>query len=245
MKREGNPVWYGMKLYWHEEWDFSFWYALGWHEYEFADGRPGMILSPEEENPVNSFSVQPRELGIEVTKDDMPALTEGFVAGLMSLPEVNIESQEESAVGSLVMLDARLTFREGDVRRKRWVRLIYRGTRQYLLTGQGADEDEFRYWESMFFIPMDTFVIGPRLDYPFGWPPPFYKQQKEKQRAAAEAAAKAAAEASASQETTSAEPTGTSETAPAEAAEGASATEEAPATPADAPQGTSAESEEA
>jgi len=216
-----------MKLYWNEEWDFSFWYALGWHEYEFADGRPGMILSPEEENPVNSFSVQPRELGIEVTKDDMAALTEGFMAGLLSLPEVNIESQEESAVGSLVMLDARLTFREGDARRKRWVRLIYRGTRQYLLTGQGADEDEFRYWESMFFIPMDTFVIGPRLDYPFGWPPPFYKQQKEKQRAAAEAA-KAAAEAGGSEQATTAQA--------AEAAEATSATEEAPATPADAPQ---------
>ena len=178
-KREGNPIWYGMKLYWDQEWDYSFWYALGWHEFKFTDDRPGVILSPEEDYPLNSLSVQPRDLGMEVTKEDMTALTEGFVAGLMSLPDCKIESQEESVVGSLLSFDARFTFREGDAMRKRWVRLLYRGTRQYLLTGQGADPDEFEYWLPMFFIPIDTFVIGPRLDMPGGWPPPFYRKEEE------------------------------------------------------------------
>ena len=179
MKREGNPIWYGMKLYWDEKWDYSFWYALGWNEYTFADGRPGVILSPEEGEPLNSFSVQPRDLGMEVTREDLPALTEGFVAGLQSLPECKIESQEESVVGSLLFFDARFTFKDGDTTRKRWVRLIYRGSMQYLCTGHGSDVDEFNYWLPMFFIPMDTFVIGPRLDMPGGWPPPLYKSQKE------------------------------------------------------------------
>lgn len=179
MKREGNPVWYGMKLYYDAKWDYSFWYALGWHEYTFEDGRPGSILSPEEGVPLNSLSVQPRDLGMEVTKEDLPALTEGFIAGLMSLPECNIESQEETIVGSLLSFDARFTFRDGDKIRKRWVRLLYRGSRQYLITGQGDDVEEFEYWLPMFFIPIDTFVIGPRMDMPGGWPPPAYRQSEE------------------------------------------------------------------
>lgn len=183
MKRQGkNPIWTGMKLYWDDEWDYSFWHAPEWLQYEFEDGRPGVILSPDESNPVNLFSVQPRELETEVTPDDLPALTEGFMAGLQALPGCKIESQEESISGSLIILDAKHTFEEKGETRKRWVRLIYKGTRQYLLVGQGASVDDYRYWQSMFYTPITTFVIGPRPDFLGMWPPPALKERAEARR---------------------------------------------------------------
>lgn len=208
-KREGNPIWLGMKLYYDLDLDFSFWHETRWNRFKFSDGRAGIIVSPEDSDPLTTFSVQVRELDTEVTGDDMPTLAEGFIAGLQSLPDCKIESQEESITGSLVMLDARLTFTEEGVARKRWVQLVYKGRRQYLLIGQGATVDDFEWWLPMFFMATNTFVIGPRFDLPGGWPPlparkekmeemqrkleaTLRKRQREKEAAAAADEAKAA-----------------------------------------------------
>jgi len=187
-KREGNPIWLGMKLYYDLDLDFSFWHETRWNRYKFSDGRAGIIVSPEESDPLTTFSVQVRELDTEVSGDDLPTLTEGFVAGLQSLPDCKIESQEESVTGSLVMLDARLTFTEDGITRKRWVQLVYRGKRQYLLVGQGATVEDFEWWLPMFFMATNTFVIGPRFDLPGGWPPlPARKEKMEEMQRKLEA----------------------------------------------------------
>lgn len=181
-EREGeNPTWLGMKLFWDEEWDFSFWHETRWKRFKFEDGRPGIIVAPEESNRLTTFSVQPRDLDMEVTKEDLPVLTEGFIAGLQSLPDCKIESQEESVTGSLIILDARLTFTEDGETRKRWVQLVYKGKRQYLLVGQGATVEDFEWWLPMFFMATNTFVIGPRFDIPGGWPPLPARQEKIQQ----------------------------------------------------------------
>lgn len=184
-KREGNPIWLGMKLFWDPEWDYSFWHEIRWKQFKFEDGRPGIIFTPHDDyHPLTSFSVQPRDLETEITGDDLPTLTEGFVAGLMGLPDCQIESQEESVTGSLVILDARFTFTEDGETRKRWVQLVYKGTRQYLLIGQGGTVEDFEWWLPMFFMAMNTFVIGPRFDLPGGWPPLAYRMEEEKKRMA-------------------------------------------------------------
>ena len=187
-KREGNPIWLGMKLYYDLDLDFSFWHESRWNRFKFSDGRSGIIVSPEDSDPLTTFSVQVRELDTEVNSDDMPVLTEGFIAGLQSLPECKIESQEESITGSLIILDARLTFTEEGITRKRWVQLVYKGNRQYLLVGQGATVEDFEWWLPMFFMATNTFVIGPRFDLPGGWPPlPARKEKQEEMQRKLEA----------------------------------------------------------
>ena len=191
-ERKGNPIWLGMKLFYDLDWDFSFWHETRWNRFQFEDGRPGIIVSPQDSDPLTTYSVQPRDLGMEVTKEDLPVLTEGFMSGLQALPDCKIESQEESVTGSLIILDARLTFTEDGQTRKRWVQLVYRGQRQYLLIGQGATVEDFEWWLPMFFMAMNTFVIGPRFDIPGGWPPlpARQKQMEEMQRKLEEALAK-------------------------------------------------------
>jgi hypothetical protein len=206
-----------MKLYYDLDLDFSFWHEKRWRRFKFDDGRPGIIVSPEEADPLTTFSVQVRDLDTEVTGDDLPVLTEGFIAGLESLPDAQIESQEESVTGRLTILDARLTFSEDGMTRKRWVQLVYKGKRQYLLVGQGATVDDFEWWLPMFFMAMNTFVVGPRFDIPGGWPPlparkekmeemqrkleeTLAKRQAEKAKREAEAAAQEEAEAAADEE---------------------------------------------
>lgn len=188
--REGNnPTWLGMKLYYDLDLDFSFWHESRWNRFKFADGREGIIVSPEESDPLTTYSVQVRTLDTDVTGEDLPVLSEGFIAGLQSLPGCKIESQEENITGSLVILDARLTFTEEGVTRKRWVQLVYRGNKQYLLIGQGATVDDFEWWLPMFFMAMNTFVIGPRFDIPGGWPPlPARKEKMEEMQRKLEAA---------------------------------------------------------
>lgn len=193
MKRQGeSALWTGERIFWDDEWDYSFFHERTWFEYDFEDGRPGVILSPDESNPVNLFSVQPSDLGMEVTEDDLPVLAEGFLSGLQKLPGCKIESQEEVASRFFIRLEAVYTFEENGERRKRWCRLIYQGTRRYLLIAQGASPEDYQYWYHGFYTCMTTFwTAGPRVDWPGGpWPPPGVKQRAEERRKRREEAAK-------------------------------------------------------
>jgi hypothetical protein len=93
-------------------------------------------------------------MGTVVRANDLPAVRRGFLAGLRKLRECRIEGREAEAVGSLITLEARHTFRDGDALRKRWVRLLYQGRVQVRLIAQAADIDRFGYWEPMFYTAM-------------------------------------------------------------------------------------------
>jgi len=159
MAREGTPVFTGLVLHEDKTWGFNFWYPDGWYRFDFTDGREGVLYAPDAQDWTTSFSVEVKDIGMKVEEGDLPDLLEGFSEGLRKLPDVQIEWQDHWIIGSLTGLEAKYTFREGDVVRKRWVRLLYEGTRQFHVVAQGATVDEYRYWEPMLFEAMMTLKI--------------------------------------------------------------------------------------
>lgn len=141
--------------------DFSFFVPDGWHRLEI-DGEPsdGVFYAPDPDDPLTGFSAEGRDLGVRVTADDLPALRAGFLSGLRKLPCSEIESQEGEAIGRLITMEARHTYRDGKVIRKRWVRLLYQDSTQVRLIAQGATTEKFKYWLPMFFESMRTFRFG-------------------------------------------------------------------------------------
>jgi hypothetical protein len=99
-------------------------------------------------------------LGIRVSRRDLGLLREGLLAGMRQLPESVVDGLETYHVGSLVGLDARQTYRDGEVLRRRWVRVLYQGSTEVRLIAQGATVEEFEYWLPMFFTTMRTFRFG-------------------------------------------------------------------------------------
>ena len=130
-----------------------------WHRRELlSEQGTGVVYLPDPADEDTSFTLEGRDLGIEVRPDDLPALERGMLAGLKKLPRARIESHVAEAVGTrLITMEARLTFREEAATRKRWLRLLYRGTTQVRLVAQGSTPEEFDYWEPMFFETMRTF----------------------------------------------------------------------------------------
>ena len=154
-----NPRYYGMFKHIDEEGGFALWFPTGWHRFELMEGHQGVIYSPYPDDLNTSFLAEKRRLEYSVTKKDVPILREGFQEGLMTLPGIEIEMQEETVTPTLITLEARLTFLDGEVRHKRWVRNIYWGNGQLFLVAQGSTVEEFDYWLPMFFNTMMTFEI--------------------------------------------------------------------------------------
>jgi hypothetical protein len=155
------PSFTGLRLCRDQTLGYSFFVPLDWHalELESVTGA-GAMYAPVADDPLTSFSAEGRDLGTTVTAADVPALKAGFLAGLRKLPRSVIESSEAEAIGRLVTMEARHTFREGKVTRKRWVRLLYQGSLQVRLVAQGATVEQFEYWLPMFFESMRTFQFG-------------------------------------------------------------------------------------
>jgi hypothetical protein len=79
---------------------------------------------------------------------------------LRQLPGCRIEQQEDAAIGALLTLEARLTYRQDEAVRKRWVRLLYQGRTQVRLVAEGSSEERFGYWEPMFLTAFRTVRFG-------------------------------------------------------------------------------------
>lgn len=140
---------------------YSFLYPEGWQILELeTDGGRGVIVAPSPDDTASSFSVEARDLGMTPTAADLPALREGFAAGLRSLPDAVIEMRDDFAIGALLGIEAILTYREGETTRKRWVRLLYQGSTQARLIAQGASVAEYEYWLPMLTQAMRTFQFA-------------------------------------------------------------------------------------
>jgi hypothetical protein len=140
---------------------YSFLVPDGWHRSELLGAvGPAILYAPSTEETFTSFSVEGRDLGVEVAASDLADLRAGFLRGLRKVPRSRIKLDDAVAIGRLVTLEAHQTYREGNVTRKRWVRLLYQETIQVRLIAQAATIAEFDYWLPMFYESMRTFQFG-------------------------------------------------------------------------------------
>jgi len=157
--RQGTPAFTGLVLHRDKKWRFKFWYPDGWHRFSLAPGHEGVLYAPEREDYATSFSVEAKDIGMATQASDLPDLKEGFLEGLQSLEGLHIEWQDAWVVGALIGLEAKYTFRAGQATRKRWVRLLYQGSRQFHVVAQGASPEDYDYWLPMLNEMMMTLQI--------------------------------------------------------------------------------------
>jgi hypothetical protein len=155
-----GPAFEGLNLEQNEEWRYHFWYPKGWYRYDLADGKTGVLCSPNAQNPSTYFSVETQRLPVAARPEDVDVLRQGIEEGLSSLPGFSLESAEESSSGARLTFERVFTFQDGDVVRKRRIRLVYVGATLYSLIAQGEDEHAYTYWLSMLNYCYRTFDLG-------------------------------------------------------------------------------------
>ncbi len=158
-EQKGNPRYHGMRKYVTRE-GYALWLPSDWRQVDMTGGHKGAIFCPHADSIDTCLSAEKHKLRYAVTEKDVPALRQGFNTGLAALPGIEVESQQESVTPTLITLEARFTFLEGEARRKRWVRAVYWGTGQLVLVAQGATPEEFEYWLPMFYNTMMTVEIA-------------------------------------------------------------------------------------
>ncbi|HEV8635019.1 MAG TPA: hypothetical protein VG370_12355 [Chloroflexota bacterium] len=157
--RSSAPAFTGLLVHRDPVHKYSLLIPEGWHRLPL-EGEAGALFAPDPADLHTSLSVSARDLGLAVAPSDLPTLRSGFVAGLRRVPGSRLERIEAEAVGQLITMEARQTFREGDAPRTRWIRLAYQGSTQVRLVAQGSSPERFAHWEPMFFQAMRTLRFG-------------------------------------------------------------------------------------
>jgi hypothetical protein len=132
-----------------------------WFERDLdVEGGQGVIFTPDPEEVMTAISVEVRDLGTEVTAEDLPDLEKGFLKGLRSVPGSKLE--QHAAFQSLyhIGVEARQTFVAAGQRRRRWIRVLYKGTLQARLIAQAATVEDFNRLRPLFAPCMTTFLFG-------------------------------------------------------------------------------------
>jgi hypothetical protein len=156
---QSKPGFEGLVLEQNKDWRYYFWYPKGWHRYDLTDGRVGVLCSPDAET-TTFFSVEAQALQTSVQPDDLDVLREGIEEGLAKLPGLDIESAQESCANGRVAFERVYTFQDGQMTRKRRIRLLYSGSTLYSLMSQGSTEKAYAHWLSMLNYCHLTFQIG-------------------------------------------------------------------------------------
>ena len=156
---ERRPGFTGLVIHRDPDVGYSLLLPDGWQRLDLPAGG-GTLYTPDPADPTTGLEVGGRRLGTAVHARDLPTLRRGFLQGLRGLPESRIEHQEDAAIGDLLTLEARLTYRQGEETRKRWVRLLYQGQAQVRLLAEGSSVERFAYWEPMFFTAFRTVRFG-------------------------------------------------------------------------------------
>jgi hypothetical protein len=125
-----------------------------------VEGGQGVIFAPDPEELRTAISVEVRDLGTEVTPDDLPNLDKAFLKGLRSVPGSKLEQHEVFQSPYHIGIEARQSFDDGGQRRRRWIRVLYNGRLQARLIAQGATVAEFERLRPLFAPCMTTFLFG-------------------------------------------------------------------------------------
>ena len=149
-----RPAFKGLR--WHREQFFSFLIPVDWLRFHWKDDRQGALYGPSPDDAHTVFAVNLTDLGFSVSTDDLDDLFDGFLTSIQQLPHVEIELSKKKVTGGLMSLEAKYTFAEDKMLRKRWVRVLYHDTHQIAFTAQGATPDVYDYWLPMFYEAMMT-----------------------------------------------------------------------------------------
>ncbi|MCL4504737.1 MAG: hypothetical protein M1434_05495 [Chloroflexi bacterium] len=155
-ERQGVPFYTGMRYYVTEKWGFAIWLPSDWYEFQMDKGHKGVIFSPHKDDTDTCLSVEKFTLKISIKDADIPILRKGFHDGVNALPGVEVEKFDESLSTTINFFEARFTYLDNEVRRKRWIRNVYWGNGQLVMIAQGKDTADFDYYEPMFFNTMYT-----------------------------------------------------------------------------------------
>lgn len=158
-------------LSWHRDQYYSFYTPIDWHPFAWTDDRQGMIYGPDPNDPATVFAVALKDLGTNITPDDLDVLAETYLEMIKQLPDVHIESYEQKVSGEMLELEAKYTFSESGDTRQCWSRVFYHHTRQITMMAQGATPEKYAYWLPMFFEAMMTAGVHsqkPAFDYTGG-----------------------------------------------------------------------------
>jgi hypothetical protein len=155
-----GPVYYGLTKYTDNKGGYGVWLPNDWHQFNMTGDHNGWVFSPYPDNTDTCFACEKNVLEIEVSPQDVDVLAEGFEAGILSLPDVEIEEKKYEKTKKGVILEAKFTFTENGQRRKRWVKSLYWGEANLVLFAQGSTVDEYEYWLPMLFNAMSSYELG-------------------------------------------------------------------------------------
>jgi len=157
-KRKG-PVYTGLRRY-VSGGGYAIWYPMGWREIPMTGEHKGIILAPYPDHVNTCIAAEKIILPLEVKKEDALTLKKGFEVGIKALEGAEIEMIEDSITNNLVLLDARYTFLENGVRRKRWTRNLYWNEAQLVLLAQGQTVEDYDYWLPVFYNSLMTTEVA-------------------------------------------------------------------------------------
>jgi len=125
-----------------------------------VEGGQGVIFTPDPDEVMTAISVEVRDLGTEVTAEDLPDLEKGFLKGLRSAPGAKLDQHEVFQSPYHIGVEAQQSFDAAGQRRRRWIRVLYKGTLQARLIAQGATVEEFDRLRPLFAPCTTTFLFG-------------------------------------------------------------------------------------
>jgi hypothetical protein len=155
----GAPAFTGVYLHADKVAGFGMWLPIDWTQFKMKRNHRGFLFSPYKDDINTCLLAEKHKLKFSVTVDDLPTLREGFHQGIVDLPGVEIESEDETLSDTVNLFEARFTYLDGEIRRKRWVRNIYWGDGQLVVIAQGRTPEDFEYWLSMFYNTLTTVQI--------------------------------------------------------------------------------------
>jgi hypothetical protein len=150
-----------LSVYRNDHWGYSLRRPDAWHERELdvEDGQ-GVLFTPDVDDLQTALSVEVRDLGTEVVAEDLADLERGFLRGLRSVSGSRLEQHEAFATEFAIGIDVVQTFADAGQRRKRWIRLLHKGSVQARVIAQSATVEEFDRLRPLFAPCVSTFMFG-------------------------------------------------------------------------------------
>jgi hypothetical protein len=161
-KQDPRRVLTGLRVHRDVDWNYSFWRPIDWARFDMED-QYGFIYSPSGD-PRTGFHVSVQDLSdvleTPVTEEDLPALREGILAGLETLPDCQILKEKELAKGFALGFEFTLTFTLDGEPAKRTLKLLYNDRQQYTIYGQGVPPYEYDVFHDTYEFIYSTFTFG-------------------------------------------------------------------------------------